>query len=71
MHRVITKSLSCLMTFLFLSSFLNIFLKILLLENTQATSGLYPKSLPVKYSYFSKSLKDSADILATSLTKSY
>ena len=33
-----------------------------------STLGLCPKSLPVKYLYFSKrSLEDKADILATSL----
>ena len=34
--------------------------------------GLYPKSSPVKYSYFSRrSLDDNAEILAASLPKSY
>ena len=35
------------------------------------TPGLYPKSLPVKYSYFSNSPDDNADILAVCLSKSY
>ena len=35
------------------------------------TFGLYPKSSPVKYSYFSNSPLDNADILAASLSKSY
>ena len=33
--------------------------------------GFKPKSSPVKYSYLSKLLEDSADILAASLSKSY
>ena len=34
------------------------------------TSGLYPKSSPVKYSYLSNSLDDNAEILAASLSRS-
>ena len=64
------------MTFLFLSSFLNTLLKAS--PNGEysnfapwITSGLYPKSSPFKYSYFSKSLEDSALILAACLSRSY
>ena len=35
------------------------------------TPGLYPKSSPVKYSYFSNSPDDNTEILAASLSKSY
>ena len=35
------------------------------------TPGLYHKSSPVKYSYFSSSSDDNEDILAASLSKSY
>ena len=36
-----------------------------------STFGLYPKSSPVKYSYFSNSPLDNADILAACLSRSY
>ena len=36
-----------------------------------STFWLYPKSSPVKYSYFSNSPLDNTDILAASLSKSY
>ena len=35
------------------------------------TLGLYPKYWPVKYSYFSNSPNDNADILAVNLSTSY
>ena len=35
------------------------------------TPGLYTKSSPVKYSYFSNSPLDNADILAASQSKSH
>ena len=35
------------------------------------TSGLYPKSSPVRYSYLFNSLDNNAEILAASLSKSY
>ena len=35
------------------------------------TPGLYPKSSPVKYSYFSNSPDDNVEILSASLSKSY
>ena len=35
------------------------------------TPGLYPKFSPVKYSYLSSSVDDNAEILASSLSKSY
>ena len=38
---------------------------------SSTTSGLYPKSSPVRYSYQSNSLDDNAGILATSLSKLY
>ena len=39
--------------------------------NNQIWFGLYPKSWPVRYSYFLKSPDEYADILAASLFKSY
>ena len=35
------------------------------------TAGLYSKFSPVKYSYFSHSPDDNAELLAVSLSKSY
>ena len=35
------------------------------------TPAVYPKSLPVKYSYLYSSLDDNAQIFAASLSKSY
>ena len=64
------------MTFLFLPSFLIILLKASPngeFRNLTFSSafGLYPKSSPVKYSYFSNSPLYNGDILAAFLSKSY
>ena len=69
--------LSCLQYFLIFSKFLFFFVFFFQSNGEYSnvacstTPGLYPKSSPAKYSYFSNSPDHSAEILAACLSKLY